>query len=81
MNEEQAQRIQEAIYKAVREAVSHELLIYHEATVVPMMNLQIEMQKSLAMIVQGQAMVESKLADSMANPEDDEPWRESLGGD
>jgi hypothetical protein len=68
-------RVKGMIYQAVRAAMADELMIYHAATVVPMINLLIEMQQLLKSIADGQILVERHLAD-LAPP--DEPWKESL---
>jgi hypothetical protein len=79
MNEETdaVARVQGMIYQAVREAVSHELLIYHVSTVQPMMELAIEAEKLLKSIADGQILVEKTLA-NLTTQDDSEPWRESL---
>jgi hypothetical protein len=68
-------RVETMIYRTVRRAMADELMVYHAATVVPVINLLIDMQKSLGLVLDGQTLVEKHLAGAFTDPEE---WRESL---
>jgi hypothetical protein len=70
-------RVENMIYRTVRRAMADELMVYHAATVVPVINLLIDMQKSMGLVLDGQTLVEKHLAGGFGDP--GEEWRESLG--
>lgn len=77
--ETEAQAVQGMIYQASRQAVADEAAVAWQALLQPILsNLDrrlSEMERSLALLIRGQALIESSLIDQAA---DDEPWRESL---
>ncbi len=72
-------RVREMIYSASRIAVRDELMTAIVGTLAPILESFdkrfTELEKSVGLLLQGQALVESSLLD-MQPP--DEPWRESL---
>ena len=70
-----------------RAAMAEELLLFHKAAIVPLIlnqqqliSNQLEIMKSLGLMVDGQALVERTLARAMPD-DDDEPWKRSLEPD
>ena len=72
-------RVRDMIREECQRAVATELATGWEALLRPILsNLDrrlTEMERSLALLIRGQALIESSLVDRAA---DDEPWRESL---
>ena len=75
-DEKMAEKFTSETYGVIRRAVADELLIFHKAVTMPLLENQAEIMKSLGLVVDGQTLVEKTLAS--LTPDDDEPWRESL---
>jgi hypothetical protein len=70
--------VTDLIYAACRDAMGQENAVMLQALLPVAQNFDQrlrEMEKSLAMLIEGQALVERHLAGAFG---DDEPWRESL---
>ncbi|WP_425397296.1 hypothetical protein [Aeoliella sp.] len=70
MTPDQQAEMQRQIYQTIRRAVADELVVYNETTMRPLFTAIVEMQKSLGMLVDGQALIEKHLAGAFDEPED-----------
>lgn len=80
--EEHAESLRGKLYQALRQATHDEIYMFAQGFMVPMVQKidalserMTEIEKSLGLLLDGQALIEKHLAGSF---EDEEPWQESL---